>query len=365
MTTSVPSTAVTTARDTAGAALLVTREERLTTDLMRLAAAAGAPLQVVGDPATALRGWGTAAAVLVGSDLLPALAAQRPPRRSDVHVVAHGTAPDSLFRDALEVAAASVLELPSAEAWLVSTLTDLVDDTAGGGLTVAVVGGTGGVGATVLAVALGLVAAERYGGALLVDLDPWGPGLGRVAGIDVRPEVTWRELALSPGRLGARSLREAVTTPQGVGLLGWDDVPDGQPPPASVREVLSAAARGHRWVVVDLPHREAAVVDEVLPHCDAVVLVSAATLGSVAATGRVASRLREHGASPGLVVRSRRGGLPPEDVAEALALPLLARLPDQRRLDEHLDLGAGPVHSRRGVLARTAAGLLERCGEAW
>ncbi|WP_148573758.1 septum site-determining protein Ssd [Nocardioides caldifontis] len=363
MTTSPPA-AVPPARSTAGAALLVSADERLTSDVMRLAAAAGAPLEVVADPAAALGGWGTAAAVLVGTDLLAVVAAHRPPRRADVHVVAQGAAPDFLFRDALDVGAASVVELPDAEQWLVSALTDLVDEAAvTGATTVAVVGGAGGVGATVLAVSLGLVAAREGEATVLVDLDPWGPGLARVAGIDVRPAVTWRELALSPGRFGARSLREALATPDGVGVLGWDDAPGGPPSAATVREVLSAARRGHSWVVVDLPHRDGGLVAEVLPHCDAVLLVGAATLGSVAATARVAGRLRDHGADPGLVVRTRRGGLEPEELAEAVALPLLARLPDQRRLDEHLDLGAGPVHARRGVLSRTAEVLLERCRE--
>jgi secretion/DNA translocation related CpaE-like protein len=319
---------------------------------------------VVADPEAALRGWGRPPAVLVGADLAAHVAALAPPRRPDVHVVGHGCAQEGLYRAAVDVGAASVLELPAAESALVRTLTDLLDEAAAGGsTTVAVVGGSGGVGATVLTTALGLVAARRGDDTVLVDLDPWGPGLARVAGIDVRPEVTWRELTLSPGRFGARSLREALATPDGVGLLGWDDAPAGPPPVAVAREALSAAARGHRWVVVDLPRRDEVLAAEVLPLCDVVLLLAAATLGSVAATARTASRLRELGAPPGLVVRTRRGGLVADDVAGAVALSLLAALPDQRRLDEHLDLGVGPVHSRRGVLSRTAGALLDLCGE--
>jgi hypothetical protein len=47
-------------------------------------------------------------------------------------------------------------------------------------------------------------------------------------------------------------------------------------------------------------------------------------------------------------------------VANAVGLPLLAELPDQRRLDEQLDLGLGPLHRRRGSVATAAAGLLSR-----
>ena len=35
-------------------------------------------------------------------------------------------------------------------------------------------------------------------------------------------------------------------------------------------------------------------------------------------------------------------------------------MPDQRGLDEAIDLGAGPVRSRRGALARAARQVAER-----
>ena len=67
--------------------------------------------------------------------------------------------------------------------------------------------------------------------------------------------------------------------------------------------------------------------------------------------------LGEHGRW-GLVVRGR--GLDPEGVARVTGLPLLAEMADQRRLAESVDLGLGPVRSRRGPLARAAAQVLEQ-----
>jgi hypothetical protein len=61
-----------------------------------------------------------------------------------------------------------------------------------------------------------------------------------------------------------------------------------------------------------------------------------------------------------VVVRTRGGTATAAEVARAVGVELLAELPEQRRLDEHLDLGLGPVHARRSPLARTARGLLER-----
>jgi hypothetical protein len=64
----------------------------------------------------------------------------------------------------------------------------------------------------------------------------------------------------------------------------------------------------------------------------------------------------------GVVVRSRRPTPFADDVARAVGVPLLAQVPDQRRLDEHLDLGLGPVHARRSPLANAARSLVERWG---
>ena len=126
--------------------LLVTRDEALLDDLLRLAAAAGAVLDVAHDSGAARTGWATAPVVLVGADAVASLAATSPLRRERVHVVGHGPAPDDLFRAALAVGADTVAELPAAETWLVETLTDVVDGTSGRAVTLAVVGGSGGAG---------------------------------------------------------------------------------------------------------------------------------------------------------------------------------------------------------------------------
>ena len=59
-----------------------------------------------------------------------------------------------------------------------------------------------------------------------------------------------------------------------------------------------------------------------------------------------------------LVVRGH--GIDPPGVARAVGAPVLAAMGDQRGLDEMVDLGAGPVRSRRHVLGRTAERVLDR-----
>ena len=342
------------------APLLITADEALTGDLLRLAAGAGATLEVRREAATAMVLWPRAPVVLVGDDQVDAVVALGPTRREAVHVVASGPAADDTFRSAVGVGATSVIELPGDRDRLADLLRDALDDRRHVGVTVAVCGGGGGAGATVLTAALALTAA-RSTSTMLVDLDALGPGQRRIVGVDDTGGLTWRDLADTRGRLGARSLREALPTRSGVGVLGWPEEPMTPPARHVVREVVAAGQRGHDWVFLDTPR--ATLVEDGPGAADRVVLVVRATVASVASAARVVDALRGHAgdlAAPGVVVHRSRGSLAAGAVAAALGLPLLAELGHQRRLDEHLDLGLGPVHQRRGPVAAAAARLLDQ-----
>jgi secretion/DNA translocation related CpaE-like protein len=344
---------------TSGSALLVTADDLLAGEVLRLAAAAGAAVDVTPGWGQGLGRWAAADLVLVGADQAATAKMAAPPRRAHVHVVSHGPAPEALFRSALDLGATTVAELPSAERWVVDLLSDLADGVRRPAVTVAVVGGYGGVGATVLAGALALTAARR-GPAMLADLDPWGPGMRRLVGLEDGAGVTWRDLAESSGRLGSRALREALPVKDGARVLGWPEEPPAPLPPSLVREVVSAGRRGHDWLVLDVPRTADEATFSVVRHCDHAVLVAGSGLASVAAAARTADRVRAECVSVGVVVRSRRGTPFAPDVARAVALPLWGHVPDQRRLDEHLDLGLGPVHARRSPLAAVARTLVDR-----
>jgi secretion/DNA translocation related CpaE-like protein len=339
-------------------ALLVTADETLLDDLLRLAAASGAALDVAHDTGSALRSWSGPAVVLVGVDQATPLAGRRPPRRDQVHVVGHAPLADGVFRSALGVGAQNVVELPAGEGWLVELLTDAADGAAVAALTIGVVGGSGGSGATTLACAVGVVAAWRTP-AVLVDLDPLGPGADRVVGLEDTAGIRWDALFESAGRLGARSLRQALPHLQDLAVLTWGPAGSRTLEPSVVGEVLSAAQRGHGLVVLDLPRQSHDSADHALTRCDDVVLLAGLSLPAVASAARVADRLRQTTPNVHLVARAGgSGSLDPRRVADMLGLPLLATVADQRRLAEHVDLGLGPVHSRRGPLARAARDVL-------
>jgi len=338
--------------DAAAAPLVVTDDDLLLADLVRLAAAAGVTPQIARATAPALRSWTSAPLVLVGADRAADLARSRPPRRARVHVIGRGALPDALFREALAIGAEAVVGLPTSESWLVELLTDVGDGGGSGGVTVGVVGGAGGVGATVFAAALGQVFATR-GSTLVVDADVLGAGMDRVLGVEDVDGVRWDALMQATGRLSARSLREALPRRDGLSVLTWpvDRTPSLQA--FAMREALSAGQRGFATVVVDVPRHPDPVVDEVLARCDQVLLVCTLTVPAVAAAARVARRLPS-ATGTGLVLRGGAAGVAPGEVGRLLDLPVVATMGDQRGLDEAISLGVGPLRSGRGTLARAA-----------
>lgn len=337
--------------------LLVTGDEILCAELMRLAAAAGVTPVVVRDAAAALAPWSRAPLVVVGADLVGSVAALAPPRRPGVHVVGQGRLPDDVFRAALGCAAETVAELPASDAWLVELLTDAQDGAVSPGLVVGVVGGSGGAGATVFAAALATAAAQR-GPALAADLDVQGPGLDRVLGMEDVPGVRWDALVQATGRLSARSLRESLPARRDLAVLAWPAERPAAVPPFAVREVLSAAVRGFETVVVDVPRHGGSLHDEVLARCDHVVLVTTLTVPGVASASRTVARLPAS-VPLHLVTRGRAGGATPEEVARVLRVPLRVAMRDQRGLDEAIDLGVGPDRGGRGALTRAARLVLD------
>jgi hypothetical protein len=126
------------------------------------------------------------------------------------------------------------------------------------------------------------------------------------------------------------------------------------------REAMSAARRGHDTVVLDLPRATDPVVEELVARCDQVLVTVVPTVAGVAAAMRTCGRF----ADPGLLRLVARGsGLDDDTVARIVGAPVLERMSDQRGLGEAIDLGMGPVRSRRGPLGRAASRVLAALGD--
>lgn len=339
--------------------LIVTRDRDLLVELERLAAAAGVRPAPVSEAAAALRSWSRAPVVLVGADLAQEVAEWGPGRRDGVHVVAQGAVPHEVFRWAMAVGAEDVAELPKSDAWVLELLSDLGDAHRPPGRVVGVLAGCGGAGATTLACALGLAGTRRGDSAMVVDADGAGPGLDRVLGMDRVDGVRWDAITQTTGRLSASSLRSALPRTDGLGVLTWGSGPPGTLQAFAVREVIAAGRRGHDLVVLDLPRSMDPAVAEVVARCDELVVVTTATVPAVAATTRLLAWTADH-AGRHLVVRGP--GVPIEEIRQLTGCDQAVAMRNQRGIDESVDLGLGPLRSRRGPLARAARELLSAFG---
>lgn len=341
--------------------LLVTDDQGLRDDLLRLAAAVGVTPTFVGRDAVGdvRRAWTLAPLVLVGTDGAEALAGLRLPRREGVLLVAADRDDPTAWRRAVAAGAEQVVDLVRDRDLLVDVLGACSDGPAGAPV-LCVVGGCGGAGASVLAAALAVTATVDGARSLLVDTDPWGGGLDLVVGAEHEDGLRWGDLATTTGRVSAASLRELLPRVGSCAVLTWDRRATAeQVPAASVRAVLEAGQRGHELVVVDLPRQLDPTAEEALLRADHTVVVVPAEVRAVAAATKVVAALGRMTTGTGLVVRDHgRPGLSPDAVAESLALPLLATVRPERRLAEALDQGLGPLSRRRGALARTCRDVL-------
>ncbi len=334
--------------------LVVSRDRSLVDALGRLAAAAGVTPEERPAGVALLHSWSLAPLVVIGTDVAAEVQALSPPRRAQVLLLSTAAGDTDTYRAALELGAERLVVLPDDAAWLTERLLDAADDGLGPGAVVGVVGGSGGAGATTFACALGQVAA-RSGSAVVMDTDHLGPGIDRVLGLEAAGGVRWTDLETTTGRLGGRSLREALPRRDTLGVLTW---PPGRSSPLSddvVRECLFAARRGHDVVVVDLPRVLGPLVADVVSRCDLLAVVATPSVCGIAAATRLVRGLDAPERS-GLVLRGR--GLDPVEIAEVTGLRVLGEMGAQRRLTESVDLGLGPVRSRRGPLARAAGQVL-------
>ncbi len=336
--------------------LVAVADPVLLDDVLRLAAAASADLEVASDAVGARRSWPSAPLVLVGGDLAESLAsavrAGLLPRRDGVVVVTADLDDAGVWQRAVALGAEHVACLPDAEAWLVDRLGAAADGPGREGVVIGVVGGRGGAGATILATALALAGLRRGLRTMLVDADPLGGGIDLVVGAEDEAGVRWPGLVGVHGRLPAGALHDALPAVGELTVLSWDraDVP-AEVPAAAVHALLDAARSGSDLVVVDLPRHLDDAGRVVLARAARTYLVVPAELRACAAAGRVLTAIRPHCADVRAVVRRGGGRLPDDVVAAAVGLPLAGSLRPEPGLAECLGRGEPPGRGS-GPLAR-------------
>ena len=345
-----------------GQPLVLTADENLLSELMRLCAAANVAPLVVADPGKARADWWRASCVLVGSDRAEDVAGLAFQRRSDVWLVGREPESSALWRLGVKVGADHVVVLPSDQSWLVERMSDAVDTPSGRALTIGVVGGRGGAGASTLAAGLALQAARTNRRVLLIDADSLGGGIELLLGCEAVEGLRWPEVAATQGRVTATALREALPGADGVAVLSWDRGDESHVEPAAMRAMIGAGQRGFDVVLADLPRRLDDAAVEAVAMADLLVIVCTGDVRVAASAERQLATLRLLCGDIRLVVRQASGAdVCADDLAATLQLPLAGEIATQRGLERSVNEGLGPViRGRFGFQCRRLLAALTR-----
>lgn len=347
----------------AGSILILTEEEELLDDLLRLCAAAGAEADVAHGALVAAEQWERAPLVVVGDDQARAKEhdGRWPARRPGVLLVGRDLDDHTIWARGVGLGAEEVLHLPGEEARLADRIADAVESPGQPALTVGVLGARGGAGASALACALAVTAARQARRTTLIDGDPLGGGLDVLLGAERTSGPRWPAFASAQGRVSAAALEESLPRTHGLRLLSWDRSRLTRVPAEAMRSVLSAARRGGGLVVLDLPRTVDDVVAEALSHVDLGLLVVPGELRAVAAARRVIATAGARMQDLRVVARvPGQGGFSGEELARLLGLPLAGELADETGLPAACESGEPPGTSTKGALARFCGALLDR-----
>lgn len=225
----------------------------------------------------------------------------------------------------------------------------------------AVVGASGGLGASTLALALGHRLGATGPPGLVVDLDLARGGLDVTAGIEHLPGRRWAALAGVRGRVAPGLLVPSLPGEGGCRVLSAGGPSPGPVGPEAVRDVLASVLGAGVPVVLDVPAGSALLADVLAAGPTVLVLTSLRTRGLADADALVEHLLGHvpEGASPPdlrLVTRGARApGAVVDDVVAHLGLGHVGHL---------LDDPAVPRSAERGQWPGTTRDAVRRCADA-
>lgn len=325
-------------------------------ELLSLAAEAGVEVEVAADPTAARTSYSSAPLVLIGDGSVAACARANFTHRPGVVVVTLDDQLDRVWPYAEALRVDRVVQLPDAACWLTDRFVELVDREVEAAATdsrvLAVLGGRGGAGASVLAAGLAVTAARRGLRALLIDADPLGGGVDLVLGWEQVNGLRWPGLAETSGAVDPPALLDALPSEGELAVLSCDRNHLAGLPIDAMESALDAGRRSRDLVVADLPRRLNPAAVLALKAADRALLVIPAELRACVAASRVIAGVTPYTDALQLVVRGPAPGrLRTSEIARSLGLPVAGTLRAEPDLPRRLERGTPPAGSGRGPLA--------------
>ena len=217
----------------------------------------------------------------------------------------------------------------------------------------AVVGATGGAGASCVAAATAHALRRAHGRGVLVDLDAGGPGVEVLLGIEEEAGARWPELSGARGDVDGRGLLAALPRWGTVPVLSASRLSPHPPHDDVVLDVCAALLRAGEGVVLDLPRPSAwtAAARALVSDADDVLVITPLTMTGAAGAVALARVLDETSAGSGtgrirLVTRGGAGRVHGQDVERLTGLGIAAHVGEDRSLTAGIERGEGPRVSR-------------------
>lgn len=334
--------------------LLVSSSMQLIDEVVQLASTVALEVQVAPDLSAASTHWLGAPLVIIGSDVLadsPVLG-----RRARVIVVHVDNDDDTsaqrdMWRFAVEVGAEHVVELPDGERWLLESLRECAEGPPRNGTVVAVLGGSGGVGTSTLAVNTAVTASRSGLRTLLVDADPWGGGIDLLLGAEDVTGARWSDLHNVSGHLPSGHLDAALPRVADISVLACTRTDDGLPAHETMAAVLESGRRSHDLVIVDCSRCADDLLGVVLGSTDSAVLLVGDHVRATAAAARRYAWLRTKVRTVRLMHACSPKGVGSDDIARVLGVELVASLPHVPSMTVRADEGDLPSLPRTYSMA--------------
>ncbi len=224
-------------------------------------------------------------------------------------------------------------------------------DLAPGAPVVAVLGATGGAGATFVAIHLAAAIARRSIDGALVDLDVAFAGLTGPLGAPTTEVRTAEDLAASGGDLAPEQVRESLWRhPEGFGALLSPGRVDLDLGPVVYGRAIAALRQAVSFVVLHVPREIGPLTRMALTAADPVLLVTRLDVASFRDARRVIDATGVEERVRIVVNRAARAEITPADVERVFGRPALAVIPSDRRVRGAQDRGA--ILPRRGRIGR-------------
>jgi hypothetical protein len=223
---------------------------------------------------------------------------------------------------------------------------------------VGVLGASGGLGASTLAVAMAVRAARQGWRAVVVDGQLARGGVDVTACVEHLPGLRWTDLSAAEGPMDGPRLIGALPSDGGPAVLSAGPPGAALPPVSVVGSTVAALASCTDVVVVDLPSSVGDLASW-LPLCIGLVVVFGLTPRGLADAEAACQTAVTAVTRPWLVARAeRRQQSLAERAARHLGLPLAGLMPSRSDIRVAADRGVPPGTGGRGGFGDLAVSVL-------